>query len=338
MRIGVIGLGFMGTTHLKALRNIPGVELGAVASNNQKALSGDLSDVQGNLGSGGERFDFGNAQRYSDPFEAVRDPGVEAVDICLPTHLHAPVAIAALRAGKHVLVEKPMAMDAAECAEMIRVAKETGRILMCAQVLRFIPAYVPLIEAVRAKRFGTVRHALFRRRCAAPGWSEWLTTRGLSGGGVFDLLIHDIDMMLFLFGQPRAVSAWGYENLARGIDMLSAEFHYADGPAVTITGGWHHPKAYPFSMEYTVVGDEGAMDYNSAGSDPTWYANDGTSLKRAVPPADGYEAELVYFLECCRAGVQPERCTPESSAAAVAWTRAAEQARSKKGEPVSCQL
>lgn len=328
----------MGLTHLKAYRNIPGVEIAAVASDDPKALSGDLSGIQGNLGIGGEKFDFGAARKFSESMDCVRAEGIDAVDLCLPTHLHAPVAIEAFKHGKHVLVEKPMALNGAEAREMTGAAQAAGKILMSAQVLRFFPAYLPLIEAVESGRLGRVHHALFRRRCAAPGWSAWLANKRLSGGGVFDLLIHDIDMMLVCFGKPDAVSAWGEENLERGIDLLTAQFHYPGLGSVTVTGGWHHPKSYPFSMEYTVVGEHGALDYSSCGRPPTWYGNGGEAEECVLSPKDGYQAEIEYFVNCCLTGRQPARCTPESSAVAVELARVAAAAREMKGVPVPCLL
>ena len=119
MRIGVLGLGFMGSTHLKAMRNVPRAELVAVCSNDEQKLSGDLSDIQGNLGGPGERFDFSQLRKYREVDELLADPAVEAVDICLPTDLHTDVAIKALRAGKHVLVEKPMALNTMQAQQMI---------------------------------------------------------------------------------------------------------------------------------------------------------------------------------------------------------------------------
>ena len=328
----------MGLTHLKAYKNIPGVEIAAVSSNDPKALSGDLSGIQGNLGIGGEKFDFGAARKFEDSLDCVRADGIDAVDLCLPTNLHAPVAIEALKHGKHVIVEKPMALNGEETQQMIEAARAAGKVLMSAQVLRFFPAYLALIDAVQTGKLGRVHHALFRRRCAAPGWSAWLTNKTLSGGGVFDLLIHDIDMMLVCFGVPDAVSAWGHEDLAKGIDMITAQFHYPGLGAVTVTGGWHHPKSYPFSMEYTVVGEGGAIDYSSEGRPPKWYAPDGSANELPLSEKDGYQAEIEYFVECCRTGKMPERCTPESSAAAVKLAKLAEEARSRKGEKVQCQL
>jgi len=114
MRVGVIGLGFMGSTHLKSLLAIPGAELVAVCSRDEAKLTGDFAGIQGNIGGPGAKMDFRGVAQYRDIRELLQDSQVEAVDICLPTNLHASVAIDALRAGKHVLVEKPMALTLEE--------------------------------------------------------------------------------------------------------------------------------------------------------------------------------------------------------------------------------
>lgn len=337
MRFGLIGLGFMGATHLKAIQRIPGVELSMVSSADPRHLQGNLTGVGGNLSDASGQYDFSALERFADPMEAARAKGLDAIDICLPTALHASVAIEALRTGKHVLVEKPMALEYSEARRMIDAASKAGRILMAAQVLRFFPAYYPLINAVRSGQFGQVHHALFRRRCAAPGWSGWLANKDVSGGGVFDLLVHDIDMMVHLFGTPSTVRAWGVESLTKGIDLITAQFDYDSGTAVTVTGGWHLPGAYPFSMEYTVVGEQGAIEYSSAGREPKWYPAGGAETALVLPPNDGYQAEIEYFVDCCSANRQPAECTPASSAEAVRIARLAEQARIQKGEAVSCK-
>ncbi|MCP5119803.1 MAG: Gfo/Idh/MocA family oxidoreductase, partial [bacterium] len=192
----LLGLGFMGSTHLQALARIPEAELTAVMDVDEKRLSGDLSGIQGNLGGPGEKLDFTGVNKYRSVDESLADADVEAVDICLPTFLHAPVAIQALRAGKHVLVEKPMALDGPTADEIIEVANQAGRILMVAQALRFFPAYRLLSGLVRSGKLGPIRSALFRRRTAVPTWGPWEFDKAKSGGGIFDLLIHDVDMSL----------------------------------------------------------------------------------------------------------------------------------------------
>lgn len=327
----------MGSTHLKALQSVEGVTLEAVCSVDEKALSGDLSGVQGNLGGPGERMDFSNVKKYREVEALLADPDIEAIDICLPTNYHAAAAIGALERGKHVLVEKPMALDGESADQMLKAAEASGKILMSAQVLRFFPAYVALREALLS--LGPVRSSVFRRRCAAPSWGGgWLKDPSLSGGGVFDLLIHDVDMAIHLFGVPESIEATGYEDASKGIDIIHGEFFYRDGASVLVTGGWHHPKAYPFSMEYTVVADGGTVEYSSAGRAPTLYAADGTEKALEPKEQDGYAAEIDYFLQCCRSGLQPEICPPRESAEAVKLTRLMIEARKQNGEKIACNL
>ena len=276
------------------------------------------------------------SKKFREVDEVLASPEIDAVDICLPTYLHFPVARQAMLAGKHVLVEKPMALTGGEADELVRLATETGKVLMSAQVLRFFPEYLALRESLAF--IGTPRHALFRRRCAAPFWSRWLQEKAQSGGGVFDLLIHDIDMALWLFGTPERLSAVGREDLARGIDVLTGTLYYPSGLSVVITGGWHHPRSYPFSMEYTVVAENGTVEYNSAGRPPTIYRADGSEAPLELPAGDGYVGEITYFVDCVRRNGRPEMCSPESSARAVKLALLLDEARSRNGEIISCQI
>jgi predicted dehydrogenase len=327
----MLGLGFMGGVHLRALRDVPDARLVAVFSNDERQLTGDLTATQGNLGRPGERLDFSGIKLYSDLDRVLGDEEIDAVDLCLPTFLHEDVAVEALRAGKHVLVEKPMALEGVGARRMIAEAERAGKILMGAQVLRFLPEYVALRKAMPA--LGAVRSAFFRRRCAAPAWGGWLKDPAKSGGGVFDLLIHDVDMCLHLFGKPEAVSAVGHYDASAGLDQLHGQLFYPFGAAV-VSGGWQHEGAFPFSMEYSVTLDKGTIEFHSAGRPPTVYAE----TERALPldSCDGYTSEIAYFVECCGTGRQPERCPPRESALAVEVMRALLAARERNGRKVLC--
>lgn len=328
----------MGSTHVKAMRGMPGVELAAVCSPDERRLSGDFSDIQGNIGGPGEKFDFSAVKKHREIERVLSDPDIDAVDICLPTDMHAAVAVEALRAGKHVLVEKPMALDGAAANAMVAEAKRQNRILMTGQVLRFMPVYTVVRDALCGGQLGAARHATFRRRCAAPAWSTWLGNPERSGGGVFDLLIHDVDMCLHLFGKPEMVSATGYSAPQSGIDVITGELHYPGLGTAVVAGGWHHPKSYPFSMEYTVVADHGTIEYNSAVQSPILYKSDGTAQPLETPEQDGYRAEIAYFVECCSTGEQPSLCPPEESAAAVELMRLLVEARNENGGRIPCKL
>jgi len=333
MKIGLAGLGFMGLTHLRALGRIKGVELAAVADENPRRLAGRVSDVQGNLGEPAQAVSLEGVTPYREWEEMVEDPRLDAVDICLPTYLHSRAAAAALRAGKHVLVEKPMALDGASADAMCEAASRSGRVLMAAHVVRFFSAYRAAMDVARSGRLGAVRAASFRRRCAAPLWGAWLADKRLSGGGVFDLLIHDVDVSLGLFGLPEAVVSRGHEDLPRGVDWISAQLCYPD-LTVSIEGGWCAGPSFPFSMAYTLVCDDGTVAYDSAAGPPVLYGAAGPELLGSGKEQDGYQAEIEYFLACCAGGKRPELCPPEESARAVRVTRLMADARGRGGERI----
>jgi predicted dehydrogenase len=321
VKLGIIGLGFMGTTHLKAALARPEIEVAAVCSRDEKKLSGNFSEVRGNNADPGGQVDLSAVTKYHEISDLLADPSLDAVDISLPTGMHESVTLAALAAGKHVLVEKPMALDGASADRMLDAAKRAGRVLMSAQVIRFWPEYAALRETLCSGRLGALRGATFRRRCAAPSWGVW------EGGGAFDLLIHDFDYVLHLLGKPEAISAAGYCNDPAGIDILHTLLFYPDGAEVLITGGWHNRGEYPFSMEFTATFDGDTIEFSTAS---------GAGL-HPHPPGHAYAAELAYFARCC-AGEPNRLCPPEESVAAIKLIRLALEARHRKGERITCTI
>src|SRR5437763_15345948 len=338
VRVAVVGLGFMGGMHVAGLQSVPAAQLVAVYSRDERKLSGDLSAVGGNLSGAGGAYDFSALKKYRNIREVLDDPEIDALDICLPTNLHADVSIAALLAGKDVLVEKPMALDPDSSLRMLEASRSASRILMVAHVLRFLPEYQALSEAIASGQYGSVRGAIFRRRWAAPAWSGWLGDPAKSGGGVFDLLIHDAEICLHLFGDPESVSAIGYESLRDGIDIIGARLHYPNALTVEIAGGWHHPKTFPFAMEYTVVTDEGTIDFRHETRPPTLYARTGDETALTLGTRDGYAAEIEYFVRCCQTREQPTLCPPAESAKAVGLMKLLLESRQKGGTKIACRL
>jgi len=335
LRVAVAGLGFMGATHARAWMSVPEARLAAVISNDERKLSGDLTSVGGNLGLEAGVLDFSNVRKYRAFAEALNDSEIDAIDICLPTDQHSRAALDALAAGKHVLVEKPLGLRPEECGRILNEARARGRVLMAGQVLRFLPAYALLRDIVC--QGSPVRSAFFRRRCAAPDWSPWLSDPARSGGGVFDLLIHDVDYCISLWGVPHSVRATGYEDLRRGIDVIHGELDYPNLGPVEITGGWHHPKSYPFSMQFTVVTDAATMDWNAGEPDLRVYRADGELEARKLDDYDPFARELDYFAHCARAGAHPDFCPPEQSAAAVEVMIKLLESRRQGGETLICR-
>jgi predicted dehydrogenase len=340
MRVAVLGLGFMGATHVQALLKIPTLTLAGVCSSDEKKLAGDLSGTGGNLGGSFQALDFSQVKKFRHWEEALKDREIDAVDITLPTALHAKVTEAALKAGKHVLVEKPLALEGSVADALIAESRKAGRVLMAAQVLRFFPMYRQMADLVKGGSLGAVKSALFRRRCAAPGWAPWMKDKTKSGGGVFDLLIHDVDFMLHLMGRPPvSVSAVGAEALEQSVDTITANFQFDKGASVTVAGGWHHG-AFPFSMEYSVVCEGGTIDYHLTQGDPKVYRPGAAEPEVLTAPegVDGFVEELKYFGACCAANQSPALCPPEESAQAVKLTRTMADARQAQGAKIACRI
>ena len=328
VKIGMVGLGFMGAVHLSAYSKIPDADVVAVSTESNRPLSNNLNEAGGNLNRDLGTFDFSKTRRYQHWRELVLDPEIEIVDICLPTDLHPAVSIAALAASKHVLCEKPMALANSDCERMIAAAKESNRILMIAQVLRFWPEYVALKDFVNGRRYGTVRSATFVRQCGLPDWSKWLPVEARSGGAVIDLLVHDIDQAIWLFGMPQKVAA---KQLGE-VDALTATLLYERGPEVRIQGGWFLPGA-PLHMSFQARADRAQIELTPDG---LMLSDQQGQRAKVATEGDGYEAEIQYFMECVRTGKQPERCRPEDSADAVRLALLMKESRAKGGEQLKC--
>jgi predicted dehydrogenase len=329
VNIGIIGLGFMGVTHMVGYAKIPGVKVSAVCTENPAVLAGDLSKVGGNIEFDSSLVDISAAKKYTRWQDLIADPSVDAVDICLPTDLHPAVSMAALAAGKHVFCEKPMALTEADCELMIAAAEEAKRTLMIGQVLRFWPEYIALQDFGATQKYGAIRSATFIRQCGMPAWSKWLPVDARSGGAAMDLLIHDIDQALLLCGMPDRVSA---KKLGDG-DGLMATLIYPGGPEVRIQGGWFQP-GMPLKMTFQAVAERAQMDFSQDGL----FLSDSSGQRTKVEPSgpDGYQAEVAYFVECCRTQAEPLRCTPRASADAVKVALRLKQSRSLDGEQIKC--
>src|SRR5437868_1831780 len=162
-RIGIVGLGFMGMIHYLAARKLAGGRVVALCSRDAKKLAGDWTGIQGNFGPRGTQMDLSGQAGYADVGDLLADPAVDLVDLCVPNDEHARLAIRALEAGKHVLVEKPIALTTTDADAMVAAARASGKMLMVAHVLPFVPEFAFAAEAVRSGRYGPLRAAHLTR-------------------------------------------------------------------------------------------------------------------------------------------------------------------------------
>jgi UDP-N-acetylglucosamine 3-dehydrogenase len=319
MKIGILGSGFMGGTHARAYAKIPGVSIAAVSSRRLDKAEKLAKEV--------------GARATTDDRSIIDDPSIEAISNTLPTHLHAEATIAALKAGKHVLLEKPFALTAAGCDGMIAAAKETGRTLMIAHVLRFWGEYVALVELVHSGRLGKPISAMAVRLSQLPAWADWFLDPARSGGAVLDLCIHDFDALNWLLGAPRSVYARGRELKPGLWNDIHALVDYG-GANGFVEGSEFMPEGYPFASSMKVLCEGGVIEYLFRAGGVSVEMGGGSSLMVHEPgktyavtpePGDGYDNQASYFVDCVRKGVKPALGTPEQARLAVATANAARQ-------------
>src|SRR5262249_16907934 len=149
VRIGIVGIGFMGMIHYLGARKLQGASVTALCSRDKKKLVGDWTSIQGNFGPRGQMMDLGGIKKYERLDDLLSDKDINLVDICNPTDLHPQTAIKALGAGKHVLVEKSIALEPKDADAMLAAARKAGKLLMVAHVLPFFPEFAFAAQAIR---------------------------------------------------------------------------------------------------------------------------------------------------------------------------------------------
>ncbi len=306
IRIGVIGLGFMGRTHVRAYRKAAAAgfasRLVAVCDRDAARLAGEPGE-RGNLEEAAPDeplFDPAEVHAYATPELLLADKEVELVSICSPTDTHVDLAIAALRAGKHVVVEKPVALSSSEVERLAEVAADSPGLCMPAMCMRFWPGWRWLKERIESGEHGPVRSAVFRRLGSRPDWSPgFYDDPQKSGGALFDLHVHDSDFAFWCFGKPQAVTTAG------SIAHLTTAYRYADGPAhVVAEGGWDHTPGFAFRMGYTVVFERATADFDFLRDPPLVLSREGSAEPVELAAETGYDAELRHVLAGLATGIE----------------------------------
>ncbi|NLU41585.1 MAG: Gfo/Idh/MocA family oxidoreductase [Firmicutes bacterium] len=337
LRVGIVGLGFMGRAHLANYLRLEsegvGVKLVSVCDIDEAKLKGQGSGGNINVGSG--RFDLSKYNLYTSLDDMLDNEELDYLDITLPTYLHAEASIKALNRGLAVLCEKPMALNTRQCREMIDAARANGRPLMIAQCLRFWPAYEYLKQCVDDGRYGQVVSGYFFRGGGTPTWSyrNWLLDGTKSGGCLLDQHVHDVDTINWLFGLPERVSTIATNVIpGSGFDALSTNYLYSDGKVINAQDDWTLNGDFGFEMTYRVnferanlVFSDGILRVNP---------NDGKSFVPELPRDDGYYREMRYFIDCLERGVRAEVADPESTMDTIRLAEAELRSANNGGEPV----
>ncbi|WP_432561416.1 Gfo/Idh/MocA family protein [Kineococcus sp. SYSU DK003] len=321
LRIGLVGAGAISYAHMPALlalgREV--VVFSAVGAPELVAAHGGRATVV-------------------DSFEELLGR-VDVVDVATPTSTHAGYVEAALRAGKDVVCEKPLARTDADAARLVALAAELGRTLHPGQVVRFFPEYAALQREVAAGRLGELAVLRFSRSGAFPVRTAWFADDELSGGIVLDQMVHDLDIARWLAGEVRTVSA--VRRCAGTAEAPVQAAHVLlthDSGAVSSVSGVWGPQHLAFTTGFSVSGTGGTLSHDSRAeravtTDLPVTAAAGALIPDIDPAESPYYVELAEFLTAL-AGGPPARVTAADGAAAVRIGNAALESL-RTGQPVT---
>jgi len=317
IRWGVIGLGWFGEIHAETLADMPGIELAALCTRRPQRLM-EVADR------------FGVPKRYTDYHELLADPAIDVVGIATHINDHRQIAIDALRSGKHVFLEKPMAPTAADCDEILAAARQAAGFFMVGHICRFDPRVAMAKQAIDEGRIGKIVSMHARRNLSKTiGRAVLDSISALMGDG-----IHDGDLMLWFSG-AKPVSVYAQEihpGANKFPDGGWAMARLDSGAIAVIESIWHLPESTPYQIDarMEVIGTEGAIYINCGEAGLEMHDGSGNRMPDTFywPQVFGsrfgiLRAEFRYFADCVAEGRRPELITPDESRAAVALLAAA---------------
>lgn len=318
--IAIIGQGYMGRTHAEAWSNLG---------------YGDQIKYVCTPRPGQPLEHAPRAEFVTDLDVVLADRDVDILSVCTPTPTHADIAIQALRAGKNVLLEKPIALTVADGLAIQAAAVESGRILMIAQVVRFFEGYRLLREDAQAGALGSILSARARRIMNKPNWAPWMDDESQSGGVVVDVSIHDFDQMNLFLGEPVAVTCRSQARLG----PFETTIEYRNGGIGQVLSFANTPQGVPFTSSIELLGSKGFAEYQFSDCSPTEQSGSGNPLSgantyrlaaahstvSAIVDDEPYTRQAEYFLRSVKEVQQPESCTTASAIQALEVSLAAKQ-------------
>jgi predicted dehydrogenase len=330
LRFGVFGAGQISHVACEEIARHPAASVVALSDPHPERLAKLAAKV-------------GSVRAYADNRQLLADPDVSAVYIATPNAFHAPLALAALAAGKHVLIEKPFALDAVEAAAVVAASERSGKLLSIGMNLRFNADSQRLAALVRRGALGQVYHAkaFWFRRAGIPKLGTWFSSKALAGGGaLYDIGVHLLDLSLFALDRfdPVSVSGrvystfggrglgegdWGHSERSHELfdvdDSATALLRFADGATLTLDVSWAIHQKEANRMNVLVHGSEGG-----AGCFPGEHYRFGAELgSYEVAPLESSRIELEFphenrFFNFIGAALGRERlCVTASQALAV---------------------
>lgn len=320
IKIGIIGLGFMGRMHAAAYQQLQSVldfQVAAVADTDKEQVDKTAKLL--------------GAKTYYSPDELINDADINTVDICLPTYLHYEHTLKVLEKGYNVFVEKPLCLHSKDAFALAKLANEKHVFAQVGQCLRFWAEYEHLKSLIDDNLYGKLAYLKMCRFSPRPGWGGWLMDDQLSGGATLDLQIHDADFALYLFGKPLKIKSFINHSCGKYSSIVS-ELKYKDITVLT-EGSWDYPTSFPFEMSYIATFEKATVIFSSLHG-LTVCPSDGErfspELKKDcsmqneaggnISDLGGYYNELYYFIDCINKGIYPSKASLLAGAEAVELT------------------
>lgn len=306
VRFGIAGAGHMGARHAACLRASPEATLAGVWSRTVEHAALLAADNQ--------------AQVYPTLQEMVCDPGLDAVIIATPPGHHAEAALAAIRAGKHAIVEKPLARTMADAELMLREAERAGVHLLTGHVVRFFPAFRALHDQVVSGTIGQPAVIHMSRETATP-LSGWRADMAEGGGVILDLGIHEFDWLLWTLGPISRVYSRALSRSGRGADDYAlATLRFESGAIAEVESS--ALRAGGFRTYGEIAGDQGLVTYDSELDQALTVDTDapGRAVWQGLPTSyagrSPYVQQLEHWVRCIRGQEEPE-VGPDQACAAL---------------------
>jgi predicted dehydrogenase len=313
MKIGIAGIGFMGMIHYLAYQKIKGAKVVALCETQRERLRGDWRAIKGNFGPAGTMMDLSGIDTYEKLGEMFANPKIDMVDICLPPSFHADAAVAALRAGKHVFCEKPIALTPADARRMVAAARKAGKLLFIGHVLPFFPEFDFAYKTIESGKYGRLLGASFKRIISDPLWLPNYFDPRRVGGPMLDLHVHDAHFIRLVCGMPQAVFSSGSMR-DEVVERFTSQYMFADESlAVTATSGVIDQQGRAFTHGYEIYLERATLlfDFAVIGGKPelnmpVTLLTAGGKVTRpkmaSSDPVDGFVAELTHATACVRGG------------------------------------
>lgn len=305
VRIGFTGTGYISQIHARAAQSLTEVELVAVVNHRPESMAAFAAE-------------FGIQRQYSAVAELLSDGEIDALCVSTPNYLHAPQTIAALEAGVHVMVEKPMAMNAEEGEAMVRASAKSGALLMVAHCWRFDPEVRWLRGQADEGRVGSVIRTKGYAVHVNWGPPGWFTQKVYAGGGAMaDMGVHAIDTTRFLLGDPEPVSVYArigtyykeFDVDDTGLVMVD----WDNGVTSYVECGWWQPHADGPAASVQLYGTKGMgrlfpTGLLMPGNDPGEVERvdaDFPAVREPHMPQSLYNSQMAHFVECIHSGRKP---------------------------------